>query len=87
VLSLRLKDELKRLLLPYLALGFDQNMIVNGRAAKSITIGELQTVEHLCKYGRPLYAALVCTEIIAQRTLDGVRFSLEKETVWSIRPL
>jgi hypothetical protein len=55
VLSLRLTDELKRLVGPYFALGFDQNMVAQNRQQTSVTIGELRTIAYLCKYGRPLY--------------------------------
>jgi hypothetical protein len=56
--SLRLWEELKRPLAPYLALGFDQIARTN-RGAMPVTMGEFQTIEHCCKYGRPLYVILV----------------------------
>jgi hypothetical protein len=56
VLSLRLRDELKRLLDPYIALGFDQNVICNNRALVTVTMGYLQSIESLSRYGRPMYA-------------------------------
>jgi len=45
---------MSRLLSPYIALGFDQHMIAESKEEKTITMGELQTIEHLAKYGRPL---------------------------------
>ena len=51
--SLRLKNELMHLLVPYCALDFDQNMAYNDAVATT-TVGELQTLEHIYKYGLPL---------------------------------
>ena len=55
VLSLRLRMELECLLEPYLALGFDQNMICEKRPLVTVTMGYLQSIEHLSRYGRPMY--------------------------------
>ena len=55
VLSLRLRREIERLLGPYIALGFDQNVICQNRASATVTMGELQSIENLSKYGRPMY--------------------------------
>jgi hypothetical protein len=52
--SLKLSCELKTLSPPFIALGFDQHMIADSRVVESIIIGELQSLEHCCKYGRPL---------------------------------
>jgi hypothetical protein len=52
--SLRLKGELKRFLLPYFALGFDQH-VANGPRDVCVALDELQSLEHICKFGRPLY--------------------------------
>jgi hypothetical protein len=52
--SLKLAKELMNLLPPFISLGFDQYMIKNSRSAKCVTIRELQSLEHCCKYGRPL---------------------------------
>ena len=54
VLSLRLG----KLLLPYIALDFDQN-VLKGRQEVTAKIGELQSLEHLATYGRPMYAVLI----------------------------
>jgi hypothetical protein len=48
--------ELERLLEPYIALGFDQNVIYEIKAPVIAAMGYLQSVEHLCRYGRPMYA-------------------------------
>lgn len=53
--SLRLRQELERLLEPYIALGFDQNVICENRPLVTVTMGYLQSVEHLSRYGRPMY--------------------------------
>ena len=58
VLSLRLVNELQKLLLPYIALDFDQN-VLKGQQEVTATIGELQSLEHLATYGRPMYAVLI----------------------------
>ena len=58
MLSLRLGSELRTLLLPYIALDFDQN-VLKGRQRVIVTIGELQSLEHLATYGRPMYEVLI----------------------------
>jgi hypothetical protein len=37
---------------PYVTLGFDQHAI--GNQPRIVTMGELQSIKHLSKYGRPL---------------------------------
>jgi hypothetical protein len=44
---------------PYIALDFDQNVIVNGRMTSISTMGQLKSITHLSSYGRPLCAVLV----------------------------
>ena len=56
--SLRLGNELQKLLPPYIALDFDQN-VLKGRQEVTAKIGELQSLEHLATYGRPMYAVLI----------------------------
>jgi hypothetical protein len=58
VLSMRLGKELRQLLAPYIALDFDQN-VFKGQPEVTATIGELQSLEHLASYGRPMYAVLI----------------------------
>lgn len=55
VRSLRLHDEVQGLPLPYVALGFDQNAIFTVQAPIKVTMGYLQSIEHLATYGRPMY--------------------------------
>lgn len=55
--SLRLRRGLKRLMKPFIGVGFDQNAIYPGGVHMTTTIGELQSVEHLATYGRPLWNA------------------------------
>jgi hypothetical protein len=57
--SIRLKDEIKRPIRPYFALGFDQHVVAGCGATKSVTMDELLSLKHLCRYGRPLYAILL----------------------------
>ena len=57
--SLRLRRELQRPLPPYIALDFDQNVLANNRKPVIFTMGELKSIAHLSKYGRPLYAILI----------------------------
>ena len=47
-----------KLLAPYFALGFDQMMIQSPKSPKYVKMGELRSLSHLCKYGRPLCVAL-----------------------------
>ncbi len=55
MLSLRLRGEIEQLLEPYIALGFDQNVIYENKALVTVTMGYLQSIEHLSRYGRPMY--------------------------------
>ena len=59
VSSLRLRKELETLLPPYIALDFDQNMPVGGGTAAAVKFAQLRSLEHLAKYGRPLYVVFV----------------------------
>ncbi|KAF8268647.1 hypothetical protein EI94DRAFT_1800166 [Lactarius quietus] len=56
LLSLRLVNELQKLLLPYITLGFDQN-VLKGRQEVTAKISELQSLEHLATYGHPMWKA------------------------------
>lgn len=86
VLSLRLKDELKRLLPPYIALDFDQNMTAESQEPHCVTVEELQTLRHLARYGRPLCVVSVFMNTVAHRVLDGMRSSTRnKNFSWSIQ--
>ena len=78
--SLRLKDELKGLMLPYLELGFDQNATINWSGENFVTVTELQTLKHQCGYGRPLCAFLISTRQLTHHVLDGEPFSLKWTT-------
>ena len=55
VLSLRLRLEIERLMEPYIALGYDQNVICENRALVTATMGYLRSIEHVSRYGRPMY--------------------------------
>ncbi|KIM80231.1 hypothetical protein PILCRDRAFT_9777 [Piloderma croceum F 1598] len=55
--SLRLGEDLQKLLAPpYIALDFDQN-VFKGQPEATATIGQLQSLEHLASYGRPMWKA------------------------------
>ena len=43
---------------PYIALDFDRNVL---KCQQGVTgkIGELQSIEHLATYGRPMYVVLI----------------------------
>ena len=56
MVSLRLLKELRKLP-PYIALDFDHN-VLKSQVEVTATIGELQSIEHLASYGRPMYAVL-----------------------------
>ena len=49
--SLRLLSELKRLVPPYIAVGFDQNAIFTDKAPVTVNMGLLQFIKHLSLYG------------------------------------
>ncbi|EDR00640.1 uncharacterized protein LACBIDRAFT_333946 [Laccaria bicolor S238N-H82] len=57
--SIRLWLELAQLLPPYIVLSFDQRVIAKNQAAVSVSMGHLQTIEHLAQCGRPLWSALL----------------------------
>jgi hypothetical protein len=83
VVSLRLNKELRKLLPPYIALGFDQNTS-KGQPEATATIGELQSLEHLASYGRPMYAVLFSAKDVAYYILGGRRSYLKIKTAkWS----
>lgn len=42
-----------QLLPPYIALGFNQNIIANN-GAKTALMGDFTTLEHLSQYGQPM---------------------------------
>lgn len=81
--SLRLKTEIMNLLPPYIALGFDQNAIVGNQTPKHVTVAQLQTLEHLSQYGRPLYVVSVFINAVAHCVLDGERYLIENNHRWS----
>jgi hypothetical protein len=72
VLSFRLNTELRILLAPYIALDFDQN-VSKGPFPATATIDELQSLEHLAIYGRPMCAVLFSAEDVAYYILGGRR--------------
>ena len=55
-LSLKLRQELSRLVPPYIALDFDQQVITRDQTQADIRIRDFQSIQHLAQYGRPLYA-------------------------------
>jgi len=87
VLSLRFGDELRKLLPLYIALDFDQN-VIKGRPEATSKIGELQSLEHLSSYGRPMYAILsFSAEDVAHYVLGGRRSYLKNKMArWSGLP-
>ena len=46
---------MRQLLPPYIALDFDQRVIADNRTQTNFRIGTFATIEHLARYGRPLY--------------------------------
>ena len=85
VSSLRLFEELKRPVAPYLALGFDQIARAN-QGEMSVTMGEFQTIEHCCKYGRPLYVISRSVENVPHDISDGMPSTHMKKTKYLLRP-
>jgi len=61
--STRLRKEGIRLLPPYIAMGFDQIAIYEDRDGVIVKMGELQSIKHLTKYGRPMYVDSYCGEV------------------------
>ncbi|KAF8513950.1 hypothetical protein JB92DRAFT_3083105 [Gautieria morchelliformis] len=52
-----MKLEVAELMGPYIAMGFDQRIRHSRMEMETIQIKELYQLEHLCKYGRPLWGA------------------------------
>jgi hypothetical protein len=79
VLSLKLRQELSRLVPPYIALDFDQHAIAQGRTKTNFRIGDFETIKHLARFGRPLYVLfhvpLVLTFIVVS---DGTHRRAKK---------
>jgi hypothetical protein len=78
VLSLQLKGELAQLLTPYIDLGFDQRAIAMGRAVVSVRMGDMQAIEFLSQYGRPMYVDLACKPQLLISLPGGVHIYLKK---------
>ncbi|KAF8522530.1 hypothetical protein JB92DRAFT_2807319 [Gautieria morchelliformis] len=55
--SLRLREQLAHLLFPHIGMGFDQGMVHGQGGTERVTMGELWGLEHICRYGRPLWRA------------------------------
>ncbi|EDR00639.1 uncharacterized protein LACBIDRAFT_313129 [Laccaria bicolor S238N-H82] len=90
--SLRHRLELAQLLPPYIVLSFDQRVIAKNQAAVSVSMGHLQTIEHLAQCGRPLWSALLPeakhNEMVSFASLkltNGVSFdSMNKDHVFAV---
>jgi hypothetical protein len=78
VLSLKLKAELTRLLPPYIDLGFDQRAIAMRTEVVSVRMGEMQTIEFLCRYGRPMYVYFACKPQLFISLPGGMHSYLKK---------
>ena len=73
--------------LPYFALGFDQHMIDKNRQKVAVRMGDLQLVERLCRYGRPLYVTFHHQQQLLTFKPGGNRTYLTvKSTRWSEPP-
>ncbi len=77
VLSLRLKSELNRLLPPYIDLGFDQRVIAASGEHVSVSMGDMQTIEFISQYGRPMYVNLACKPRLLIPLPGGVHIYLK----------
>ena len=53
--SMCLKSELCHFMKPYIAMGFDQQVIHPSHPTLRMDMEEFWGLKHLCKYGRPLY--------------------------------
>ena len=63
VLSLKLRQELEWLVPPFIALGFDQQLIQNKGTQMNVCMREFKEMKHLVKFGRPMYThmqSLMC---------------------------
>ncbi|KAF8343352.1 hypothetical protein F5887DRAFT_1212486 [Amanita rubescens] len=60
--GLQLISEVARLLTPYFDLGFDQRAIATSNAQVSVSMGDMQTIEFISQYGRPMWSALLPEE-------------------------
>ena len=86
MLSLRLSNELRKLLAPFIALDFDQN-VFKGQPEVTATIGEFQSLKHLASYGRPMYAVSFSVEGVTYYILGGKHCYLKsKLVIWSGQP-
>ena len=75
--SYRLKQEVARLPTPYIDLGFDQRAIAKSRAV-SVRMGDMETIEFLSQYGRPLYVDLASKPQSLISLPAGVHICLKK---------
>ena len=71
---------MNRFLPPYLDLGFDQYSITRSLDPEEWCMRKLCSVEHLARYGRPLYAVL-CSHVEAHSRFvsDGVHICQYQE--------
>ncbi|KAF8327857.1 hypothetical protein F5887DRAFT_924568 [Amanita rubescens] len=74
LLSARLKEEISRILPPYIDLGFDQQVITKSRAAVTIRMRDMETIKFISQYGRPMWSALL--EVIEGNTTYMASFKL-----------
>ena len=73
-----LKRQIARLLTPYIDLGFDHRAIAKSRAPVTIRMGDMETIEFISQYGRPMYADLACKLQLLISLPGGVHFYLKE---------
>ena len=78
VLSLRLRQELTRLSMPYIDLGFDQRAIAKSGAV-SVRMGDMETIEFISQYGRPMCVDLAGKSQLLISLPDGVHICQKQQ--------
>ena len=75
----QLKQGVARLLPPYIDLGFDQRAIAKSKAPVTVRMGDMETIEFLSQYGRPMYVDLAYKPQLLISLPGGARVCLEKD--------
>ena len=76
--SLQLKGELNRLLPPYIDLGFDQQAIARSEEPVRLRMGDMETIEFISQYGRPMYVDFACKPQLLILLSGGAHIYLNK---------
>ena len=72
------KSGTNQLLQPYIDLGFDQRVIARSKARVTVRMGDMQTIEFISQYGRPMYVDVACRPRLLILLQGGTPFYLKK---------